>query len=71
MTASYEFLPAASEHRLQHAGGLKAHRTCCREADDDDGTAAGLRVRHMVRPDGSARRARCVLREELKRQSLR
>jgi [glutamine synthetase] adenylyltransferase / [glutamine synthetase]-adenylyl-L-tyrosine phosphorylase len=66
MTASYEFLRLL-EHRLQLQRLKRTHMLP--EADDDEGLRWLARAAH-VRPDGQ-HDAMGVLREELKRQSLR
>jgi [glutamine synthetase] adenylyltransferase / [glutamine synthetase]-adenylyl-L-tyrosine phosphorylase len=66
MTASYEFLRLL-EHRLQLQRLKRTHMLP--EADDDEALRWLARAAH-VRPDGS-HDATGVLREELKRQSLR
>jgi glutamate-ammonia-ligase adenylyltransferase len=66
MTASYEFLRLL-EHRLQLQRLRRTHMLP--EADDDEALRWLARAAH-VRPDGQ-HDAQGVLREELKRQSLR
>jgi glutamate-ammonia-ligase adenylyltransferase len=66
MTASYEFLRLL-EHRLQLQRLKRTHMLP--EADDDEAMRWLARAAHM-RPDGQ-RDALGVLREELKRQSMR